>query len=71
MTNKTTPWKDLIAQTPEAEFDSRLIEKKIDDGFTKAEDLKKYVENLSPETEFDIVDVEASEKASSDEASSQ
>lgn len=68
MTNKNTPWKDLITETPEAEFDSRLIEKKIDDGFKKSDELKKYVDSLTAETEFDVVDVEASEQGASSDS---
>jgi hypothetical protein len=65
MTDKNKAWKELITQTPEAQFDLRLTEKRIDDGFSKPADLQNYLKALPEETEFDVVDIEAVESSAS------
>jgi len=61
MSDKNVVWKDLIVQTPDAEFDTRLVEKKIDDGFMKADAYETHLQKVAEETEFDFSSIDSTE----------
>ena len=51
--------KQLIKETNERRFDSRLTEKKIDEKFMTREEFAKFLKEIPEETEFDFTSYDA------------
>jgi hypothetical protein len=49
---KNVAWFKVIEEAPEARFDSRLIEKKLDEGFVSADESQQFIKSLPEETEY-------------------
>lgn len=66
MANKDLPWKQMTQETPEAQFDVRLIEKKIAEKFITPEEAQAFQKNLPEETDFDFSTPESLEAQEED-----
>jgi hypothetical protein len=55
---KNVAWFKVIEETPEARFDSRLIEKKIDENFITHADADQFIKTLPEEKEFEFTSAE-------------
>ena len=52
-------WEQLIKETNERRFDSRLTEKKMDEKFMTREEFAKFLKEIPEETEFDFTSYDA------------
>ncbi len=62
MSTKTVAWQKIIDETPEAKFDNRLIEKKIDEGFLTHDEADGFVASIPEEKEFEFTSAEELDK---------
>ncbi len=62
MSTKNVPWQKIIDETPEAKFDLRLIEKKIDENFLTHDDADNFLKSIPSETEFEFTSAEELDK---------
>jgi len=54
MSKQPVSWQEIIEETPDAKFDSRLIEKKIDENFLTQDQADSYLKSIPDEKEFDF-----------------
>lgn len=62
--SNSAKWKEFVKESSEEKFDSRLIEKKIQDGFLSLEEVQEFKKSVPEESEFDFSSAEELENAS-------
>ncbi len=54
MSKQPVSWQEIIDETPDAKFDNRLIEKKVDEHFLTQDQADSYLKSIPDEKEFDF-----------------
>jgi len=54
MSKQPVSWQEIIDETPDAKFDNRLIEKKVDENFLTQEQTDAFIKSIPDEKEFDF-----------------
>ncbi len=62
MSTKNVAWQKIIDETPEAKFDLRLIEKKIDENFLTDDDADNFLKSIPAESEYEFTSAEELDK---------